>query len=266
MQYSGRESIREKQTAEIRQWCRAWDLLREIEAVEERKSGRRTRLILACRHYMEGSGNPRLEKLAKILQEEISDRELLAVMVPVERVVSRTRISDAEMGLTGQDRPERQPFPLYVVTDNIRSALNMGGIFRTADAMGAEEVWICGYSATPEHPALQRSALGAERKVPWKQWQRLPEALAALRGRGVSLCALETTLDSESVQEHDFSFPCALIVGNERFGLDPEQVAAADHRLYVPMFGYKNSLNVVSALAVAGYAARRCWSGKECVS
>ncbi len=255
----------EPTTTELRVWRKAWDLLRDLEE----HGGRRgdpagaDRRILACQRFLETSGVPRLARLAALLHPGLTPRELLAVLVPVERMASRIRIGDAEMGVTGADRTRRNTFPLVVVADSIRSALNLGGLFRTADAIGAEALWLCGYSATPEHRDVRRSALGAEQTLPWRHWDHLAEALAALREAGTTLCALETSTEAQPVEAHVFAFPCALVLGNERFGLNPELLATADHRLRIEMHGVKNSLNVVSALAVAGFAARWSWTRKE---
>jgi tRNA(Leu) C34 or U34 (ribose-2'-O)-methylase TrmL len=250
-------------TTESRQWSLAWDALRAVEASWDDPAARQ-RGLLACRRLLEDSPVPRLRRLATLVRDDLSPQAFLTVLVPVERVAARTRVADADMGVTGQDRDTApQTFPLTVVADNLRSALNIGGIFRTADALGAEALWLCGYSATPEHPQVARSALGAETVLPWRRWDDVRDAIAALRAAGVAVYALETSDRAAPVESHRFAYPCALLLGSERFGLDPDVLAMADGLVRIPMHGRKNSLNVVAAFAVAGYAARSGWDGKD---
>lgn len=249
-------------TTELRHWTLAWDALRAVEASWEDVVARQ-RGLLACRGQLEGSGLPRLQRLATLVRPDMSRAAFLTVLVPVERVAARTRVTDAEMGVTGSDRTERRTFPMTVVADNLRSAFNVGGVFRTADALGAEAVWLCGYSASPEQPQVARAALGAEMALPWRHFDDVRAAVGELRSVGTAVYALETSDHATPVESQDFLFPCALLLGSERFGLDPDVVAMADALVRIEMYGRKNSLNVVSALAVAGYAARHGWSGKD---
>jgi hypothetical protein len=99
--------------------------------------------------------------------------------------------------------------------------------------------------------------------VPDRAWKRWCEARAVLRGEGVRVVALETVGGAPAADEFAWTFPCALLLGNERFGLEEETVRDADATVRVPVYGRKNSLNVVSAAAVAGYAARRAWDQRR---
>jgi tRNA G18 (ribose-2'-O)-methylase SpoU len=214
-------------------------------------------------------------RLSTLIHSGMTERDFLTVLVPLERVAARERISDADMRITTADAlsagtlsadtssADAPPvvhldtFPFIVVVDNLRSALNIGGLFRTADALGVSSVWLCGYSATPEHPHVARSALGAERVVPWRHVENIRGAVSELRREGYAIYALETARNATPIDALHFEFPCALLLGNERFGLDPDVVALADAVVSIPMHGIKNSLNVVSAFAIAGHAARR---------
>jgi tRNA(Leu) C34 or U34 (ribose-2'-O)-methylase TrmL len=250
-------------TTETRQWTLAWDALRAVEACWE-DSAARARGLLECRRLLEDCSAERLRQLAVLVHPDLTRTGFLSVLVPVERIAARTRVTDPDMGVTGTDRETaRSPFPLTVVADNLRSAFNLGGVFRTADALGAEAVWLCGYSATPDHPHVARAALGAEASMPWRRWDDVRAAVASLRSSGAAVYALETSERAVAVEQHAFEFPCALLLGAERFGLDADVLAMVDALVRIEMYGRKNSLNVVSALAVAGYAARLRWNGKE---
>ncbi len=240
-----------------RNWKVALRLLRQIAALPEDASARIGRLNEA-HDFFAGSGVERLQKLARLLVPGMTDKQLLCVLVPVERVAARERITDADMGITSHDSCAVGPatFPLIVVADNIRSAVNIGGLFRTVEFLGAEALWLCGYSATPEHPHVARSAMGAEKIVPWRWFENIRDALTELHQNGIHLYALETIEWAQDVTACAYKFPAALIVGNERFGLDPEIVEMVDEAVIIQARGIKNSLNVVSALAIAGHVVR----------
>ncbi|MDD4059990.1 MAG: TrmH family RNA methyltransferase [Kiritimatiellae bacterium] len=239
-------------------WKTALRLLRAIAALPEADPGRAGR-IGEARAFFEGSGVDRLRQLARLLEPGLTDRQLLCAIVPVERVAARERVADADMGLVSRDRADAPAtrLPLVVVADNIRSAVNTGGLFRTAEFFGAEALWLCGYSATPDHPHVARAAMGAERLVPWRAFDRVQDALDALRAEGRRIYALETAERAEDVADCAWAFPAALLLGNERFGLDPETLAQADAVVAIAGHGVKNSLNVVSAFSIAIHHMRR---------
>lgn len=242
----------------LSQWKTALRLLRAIAALPEADPGRAGR-VGEARAFFESSGVDRLRALARLLVPGLSDRQLLCALVPIERVAARERLADADLGLRCEDRPAAAAprLPLVVVADNIRSAVNTGGLFRTAEFFGAEALWLCGYTATPEHPHVARAALGAERLVPWRAFDRVQDAIAAVRAEGRRLYALETVEGAEDPADCTWNFPAALLLGNERFGLDPETVAQADAVIAIEGRGVKNSLNVVSAFAIAAHGIRR---------
>lgn len=212
---------------------------------------------VAQRHFVE-CGEDRLQKLAHLLVPGMTDAEVLIALVPVERFASRAYLTDEDLGITTEDAaaPRCPPLRMIVVADNLRSAFNIGGLFRSSDAIGLEAIWLCGYSATPEHPAVQRAALGADETIPWRTFPSIQEAMAELRAEGRFIYALETARDAIPVQQVAFRFPSALLLGSERFGLDPQVVQEADAVVRLETFGTKNSLNVVSAFTAAAYAVR----------
>ena len=244
-----------------RAWRQALKRLLAIEACWDDLAARR-RALLECRHWLEAqTAVPRLCQLARLVDPEADRARLTSVLVPVEREVARRRVTDVQ--ILDRDAPAEQPpaarMPLVLVADSLRSAFNIGGLFRTAECFGAEALWLCGYSATPEHPHVTEAALGADQLVPWRSAARAAGALAELRRSGRCVVALETVAGATGLTAFQWSFPCALLLGNERFGLDAELVAQADACVRIPVFGRKNSLNVVSAAAIALHAARCAW-------
>jgi tRNA G18 (ribose-2'-O)-methylase SpoU len=226
----------------------------------------RQRELLACRRWLEAQTPiPRLHALAALLDPAMDRRRLAAVLAPVERMAARGRVTDVHIleddaPLTAAPAP---PMPLTLVADCLRSAFNPGGLFRAAECFGAAELWLCGYTADPSHAHVAEAALGCEKLVPWRRCERLAEAVARLRTAGAMVVALETVAAAPALEDFAWRFPCALLLGNERFGLDPEVVRSADAVVRIALYGRKNSLNVASAAAVALHAARRAWNGRE---
>lgn len=142
--------------------------------------------------------------------------------------------------------------PIVVLVDDVRSAYNVGSIFRTADAARVAEIVLCGISPTPEHRSVRKTALGAEETVAWRH---APDALAeldALRARGYTVAALEIT-DAPTAPEAALfeHFPLCLVLGNEVTGVQDAVLDAADLAFEIPQYGAKQSLNVSVAFGVA---------------
>ncbi len=144
---------------------------------------------------------------------------------------------------------------IHIVLDKLRSAHNVGNIFRLADAVGAAEVVCCGYTAAPPHPKLAKTAMGAEKTVPFRVFQDAASALAALKTEGCRIVAVETLPDSADAWNFDYSGKTALVFGNEALGISESALALCDSCVSLPMFGAKASVNVGNCAAVVLYAA-----------
>lgn len=146
------------------------------------------------------------------------------------------------------------PHPIAVVVPDVRSAHNVGSILRTADCAGLARVVLCGFTPTPEHRGVLKTALGADRSVPWTHAPDVFAALDELRAEGYTLAALERTSEAippEAVPGH--AFPLALVVGNEVDGVSADVIAACDLVVGLPQYGAKASLNVSVAFGIAAY-------------
>ncbi len=146
---------------------------------------------------------------------------------------------------------------ITLVLDNIRSAYNVGAMFRTADAVGVSRVVLCGITAHPPNAKLEKTALGATDVVPWSYFAATGWALDELRAAGVAIVALETAPEATPIYDYDWPNPVALVVGNEVTGISADVLARCDAVVSIPMVGAKNSLNVASAAAVALYDIHR---------
>jgi 23S rRNA (guanosine2251-2'-O)-methyltransferase len=160
--------------------------------------------------------------------------------------------------------PPNQPqFQMEALLDNIRSAWNVGAIFRTADGFGVQKLYLCGITPTPENVAVGKTALGADQSIPWTYERNALSTAEKLRKDGIRLWALEQDERAAPVtaswQANDQ--PVVLIVGNEVTGVDPALLDLCEQIVYIPMQGKKRSLNVEVAFGVAvsalGNAYRR---------
>ena len=160
--------------------------------------------------------------------------------------------------------PGRERGAVEALLDNVRSAWNVGAIFRTADAFGVRRLHLCGITPTPENAAVAKTALGADKTVPWTASKNALTTAREQKAAGAQLWALEQ--DERAVSTTDFFAPkepgqadsrirtdlgpIVLIVGNEITGVDPALLDLCDHILYIPMRGQKRSLNVEVAFGV----------------
>lgn len=146
-------------------------------------------------------------------------------------------------------RPKR---PLVLVLDNVRSMLNVGSAFRTADAFLIDKIYLCGITATPPHREINKTALGATESVEWEHQENTLALIEELREEGYKIITIEQA--DESVPLQDFlpygDSKYCLVFGNEVFGVDEAVVAMADTCLEIPQFGTKHSLNISVSVGV----------------
>lgn len=153
-----------------------------------------------------------------------------------------------------RDRPLR----LVALLDNLRSVFNVGSIFRTADGAGVDHLYLAGITPTPEQPRLAKTALGAERSVPWAYGPNGVALAHSLQDQGYRLWALESSPGAVSLFESPSTAEgppsrLALVVGNEVTGVDPGILSLCDQICCIPMHGVKESLNVAIAFGIAAY-------------
>lgn len=141
---------------------------------------------------------------------------------------------------------EVKKIPVVVVLDDVRSLNNIGSVFRTADAFIVESIYLCGITATPPHPDIHKTALGAEDSVEWKYFNDVCEAISELKTDGYTVCAIEQVQGSVSLPDFIFfeNKKYAVILGNEVKGVKQEAVDMSDCCIEIPQCGTKHSLNV----------------------
>ncbi len=207
-------------------------------------------LIASLATEAESEDLRRLSFHSRNLASEMTTQHLATILVPFERLLGKA-IRDDEFLVTEDDGGTRAVRPLTIVAENIRSAFNVGAIFRTAEAFGAEKVLLTGYTSTPEEERTAKTSMGTEKDIAWESLPRSHDAIEKLKQDGYTIIALETAEGAETLGEMAWPEKTALILGNERFGVDHETLAQVDRILRIPLHGRKNSLNVGIALGVA---------------
>ncbi len=150
---------------------------------------------------------------------------------------------------------------LALLLDSVGQPFNVGSILRTAAALGVEQVWLCGDSASPDHPSARKTALGTGRLVSWEQVPSAADGAAAAAASGLSVVAIELADGAVPLHEAPLDGDVCLALGNEDHGCSAGLLAAADAVAYIPQTGRVGSLNVAAAAAIVlAEARRREWS------
>lgn len=161
--------------------------------------------------------------------------------------------------LTEGLQPPLSGLRLEALLDNLRSAYNVGSIFRTADGLGFTHIYLAGITPSPLDPAVRKTSLAAEESVPWSSHPNALRLGRRLKSEEARLVGLERTIGSVPITTLKTSSDATryvLVVGNERAGIDPELLSLCDAVVSLPMFGIKNSYNVAVAFAMAAFRLR----------
>lgn len=151
-----------------------------------------------------------------------------------------------------EDKLRPVPFPITVIADDLRSQYNLGSIYRTAECVKAAWMYFCGITPFPSKNAFLKSASGTEGRVQYTIYTT-ETAIRCCKEKGLPVIALETVINAKSLFDYKPVQPVAVIVGNEALGIDEKILKLADEVLYIPVFGWKNSLNVSNAFTLAAY-------------
>lgn len=148
--------------------------------------------------------------------------------------------------LTTSDMHAAEKHPVIVILDDVRSMHNVGSAFRTCDAFAAEALYLCGYTPTPPHRDIHKTALGATETVSWKHYSTTMEAVNAAKEAGYSIYAVEQAHNSISLSgiRNKIKGKVALVFGNEVSGVNDEVLHIADGCVEIPQWGSKHSLNI----------------------
>lgn len=155
---------------------------------------------------------------------------------------------------------ESNRFPISVIVDNVRSIYNVGSIFRTCDSALVSQIALCGLSPRPPREEISKTALDAEKSVPWKYFRDTLDAVKEAKSTGHTVLALELTDKHRSYTSIEKSeFPLTIVVGNELTGISNDVIAQCDGAIEIPMFGVKHSLNVSVSTGIVLFEALRTY-------
>ena len=155
---------------------------------------------------------------------------------------------------------EQGQLPVVLVLDRLRSAYNVGNLFRVAEATRAQAIYACGYTAAPPHPKLEKTARECDKIVPCQVFETGADAIRDLKARGYTVYAVETVEGAALYHDMDYRFPCALVLGNEALGISEDALVLCDAAVALPALGMKNSINVGNAGAVVLFETLRYYT------
>lgn len=145
--------------------------------------------------------------------------------------------------------------PVYIVLDDVWDTYNVGAIFRLADAVAAEKVYLCGGTETPPNTRIKKASINTTEWVQWEYCESAVEAISRIKNKesGIKVIAIEQSEKSAPYNKVDYAFPIALIVGHETNGVSKEVLEISDQIVELPMWGVNKSLNVMVSLGIVLY-------------
>jgi len=145
--------------------------------------------------------------------------------------------------------------PVYIIVDNVLDTYNIGSIFRLADAVAVEKVYLCGGTETPPHHRIKKASINTTEWVPWEYKKTAFDAIKELRQifKDIQVVSVEQNDRSVPYDKIPYSFPVALIIGHETEGVSKEAMEASDYIAEMPMWGINISLNVMVSLGIMLY-------------
>jgi len=145
--------------------------------------------------------------------------------------------------------------PIYIVLDNILDTYNVGSIFRLADAVAAEKIFLCGGTETPPNHKIKKASVDTWKWVEWEYAETAVSAIARLKAQSsrLKVIAVEQHPKSVAYDKFDYQFPLAIVMGHETHGVAREVLATADAIVEIPMWGVNKSLNVTASCGVVLY-------------
>ena len=145
-----------------------------------------------------------------------------------------------------KDFRQSEKLPIVIILDNVRSMHNVGSVFRTADSFLVEKIYLCGYTPSPPHRDIHKTALGATETVEWQAEKNITNCLKLLKERDYTIYAIEQVHNSIMLNEFvmDKSKKIALVFGNEVDGVSKDALDLCDASIEIPQLGSKHSLNI----------------------
>ncbi len=155
--------------------------------------------------------------------------------------------------------PQLKRHSLSLILDNVYDTYNIGGLFRLADALVMEKIYLCGATETPPNHKIKKASIGTYKIVPWEYAHTTLEVIEKLKikykklEKKISIVAVEQHANALPYHTVEYKLPLALIVGNETTGISQEILHCCDGIVEIPMYGINKSLNVIVSAGIVGY-------------
>lgn len=149
--------------------------------------------------------------------------------------------------------------PIYFILENIYDTYNIGGLFRLADALAIEKIYLCGDTEIPPNSRIKKASIGTYKIVPWEYKKTTKDLISDLKSQmsNLQIVAVEQHKTAIDYRKAKYTLPVALILGNESYGVLPETLKLADEIVEIPMWGINKSLNVIVSAAIVSYGVIR---------
>lgn len=196
--------------------------------------------------FLASSSNEHIQKLNKEFEKvKANDYQFQIYLMNLERLLGQSK-KDYQMMVKQKDSSKTtKSLPITCVLDSIRSAHNIGAIFRNSDCFHIHKIILTGLSPTPENPQVQKTAMGTETLTIWEYQKSAIKAVKELKEKGFQIWSIETGNQSEPLNSiQDCPEAVALIFGHEVYGISLELLQLSDKVIHIPLRGSKNSLNV----------------------
>ncbi len=157
--------------------------------------------------------------------------------------------------VTDEDRKKIKKNPIYIILDNVMDTYNVGAIFRLADAVAAEKVYLCGQTETPPNTRIKKASINTTEWVEWEYCASASEAILKIKNKIANIQVIAVEQDAKSIpfDQATYAFPVALVVGHETDGVSKDVLDLCDEIVELPMYGINISLNVMVSLGIVLY-------------
>jgi len=179
----------------------------------------------------------------------------------LQYVVNITRLNAKQLRKTKptpKDIKSIKRNPIYFVLDEIYDTYNIGSLFRLADAIAAEKIYLCGNMEYPPSSRIHKAAVGTENWVPWEKTRSTLTTVKMLKKKNFQIIVVEQSKTSIPYSNLKPKFPCAIVVGNETTGVNKDIIKEANIIVELPMLGINKSFNVWGSAAVVAYKILEC--------
>lgn len=211
--------------------------------------------LVSYHHILSGTRDNRMIRLnrefQKLPQKKIG-RQFQVYIMTLERFMGQSK-KEYEFLVPRGDKASKEVklIPVICLLDSVRSAHNIGAMFRNADCFSIQEIIICGLSPTPDHNQVKKTAMACDETVNWSYQRHASTHLEILKKEGYKIWAVEQTKNSVNINKiSEVPKKLVLVFGHEQYGVSFEILKFADKTIFIELFGKKNSLNVSVCQAI----------------